>query len=227
ILQIKVLEGLTGMIEVKGNRYFKSALLRKQIDLNDGDYFNYNILREGLRTINQHPDRNVRAVLAAGKEPQKTDVTLEVEDHFPIHIGFDWDNLGSRYSGKQRYTVRLEDNNLLGLDDHLNFAYQESDTQRYSLRSGKYILPVHGWELGILGSYSKVELGRELRDLDIRGKSESYGLFVNRDLINSDISQISAHLGFDYDNTTNYQAAVVTSKDRLRVVKSGFDMDVT
>ncbi|MCX7661199.1 MAG: hypothetical protein N2Z79_00770, partial [Candidatus Omnitrophica bacterium] len=40
-LEIRILEGITGNVEVKGNRYFKAGLLRRKIALEKGQPFNY------------------------------------------------------------------------------------------------------------------------------------------------------------------------------------------
>jgi len=227
VLQIKVIEGLTGTIEIKGNRYFKSSLFRKKITLKEGEFFNYNILRDGVRKINEQPDRNVRAVLMPGKEPQTTDVVLEVEDRLPIHIGFDWDDLGSRYIRKQRYTTRFQDNNLLGFEDKFSFEYQLAQASSYILKNIGYLFPISDWEIGMFAVLNRVKLGKELENSDVTSKSEIYSLFANRSLVNTDNVDVKMHLGFDYKNTTNYQQSALTSADRLRVLRTGFDTDVT
>jgi hemolysin activation/secretion protein len=139
ILEIRVIEGITGEIDIKGNRYFRTSLLEKKITLKKGEVFNYNILREDLRRINEHPDRRCRAVLMAGKEPGTTDIILEVKDRFPVHIGFEWDNFGSRYIEKDRYRLTLTHNNLLGLDDILTVQYQLAEADTYRLYSLRYL----------------------------------------------------------------------------------------
>jgi len=123
ILEIRVVEGITGDIEIKGNQYFKTSLYRKQIRLKKGDPFDYELLRKGLSRINQLADRNAKAVLMPGKEAGSTDILLEVQDRLPIHIGLDWDTFGSRYIEKDRYRVTLTHNNLLGLDDIFSLQY--------------------------------------------------------------------------------------------------------
>jgi len=226
ILEIKVIEGITGAIELKGNRYFKTSLLRNKIVLAKGEPFNYNKLKKGLSKINEQPDRNAKAVLVPGKEAGTTDVVLEVKDRLPIHMGFDGDNYGSRYIGKNRYTMRFTHNNLLGFDDKLTFQYQLAQASRYFLKSIRYLVPAGGdTELGLSASFSRVKLGQEVEDVDARGKSQLYGLFVNRSLVDTDNFSLGLNLGFDYKDVTNYQNETVASTDRLRVFKLGLDTD--
>ncbi len=228
VLEIKVLEGLMGNVEIKGNRFFRTALLKSKITLKKGGPFNYNQLRKDLTRINSNPDRTARAVLMPGKEQGETDMVLEIKDRLPIHLGFDWDNYGSRYIGNDRYSSTLTDNNLLGFDDNLTFQYQMAQGSRYFLKSVRYLYPLtSGINAGFFAAFSRVKLGQEFEDSDVRGKSELYGLFANKQLINTERTNLTLNLGFDYKNITNYQLQVVSSADRERVSRVGLDMDMS
>lgn len=228
ILEINILEGKMGNVEIKGNRYFRTALLRNKITLKKSEPFNYNQLRKDLTKINEHPDRTGRAVLMPGKEQGETDMILEIKDRLPIHIGFDWDNFGSRYIEKDRYTIRFTDSNLFGFDDNLTFQYQLAQEGRYFLKSVRYLYPLTSdLGVGFSAAFSRVKLGQEFEDSDVRGKSRLYGLFANKSLINTERMNLTLNLGFDYKDITNYQSQRVSSSDRLRVARAGLDMDIS
>jgi len=227
VLEIKIVEVTVGEIQIKGNRYFKSSLLREKIPLKKGELFNYNVLRKGLTEINKQPDRNARAVLAPGKEPGTTDIVLEVKDHLPIHAGLSFDNFGSRYIDNYRYGVNFTHNNLLGFDDKLNFQFQLGQSDRYYLESLNYVLPVgKSWEVGASALLSQVKMGKELEDSDVGGKSKIYSLFANNALINKENFDLNLNFGFDYKDIINSSQGAVTSHDRLRIAKLGFDTDM-
>ncbi len=61
----------------------------------------------------------------------------------------------------------------------------------------------------------------------MRGKSQLYGLFANKQLINTERMNLTLNLGCDYKDITNYQLQTVSSADRLRVVRTGLDMDIS
>lgn len=228
ILEIKIIEGKMGSVEVRGNRYFKTRFLLSKITLNKGNPFNYNILRKDLIKINQNPDRTSRAVLIPGKEPGETDMMLEVKDRLPVHIGFDWDTFGSRYIDKHRYSVRFVHNNLLGFDDNLSFQYQLAQASRYFLKSARYVLPLKcGLQVGAFSSFSRVKLGQDFHDSDVRGKANIYGVFTSKSLIDVDNFNVTINVGFDFKNVTNFQFQRASSEDRLRVSKVGLDFDLT
>jgi len=227
-VEIRILEGAMGEVNFTGNRYFKTKLLREKITLKKGVPFNYNILKQDLIKINEQPDRFCKTVLAPGKEPGTTDLAIEVKDNLPIHVGFDWDNFGSRYIDKQRYSVRLTHNNLLGFDDRLVFQYQQAQASRYYLKNLRYLFPVNNdLNIGAYAALSKVKLGQEFHDSDARGKSQLYGIFANQSLVDTDNFDMNLNLGFDYKNITNYQFQAVSSHDKISVAKVGFDTDMS
>lgn len=230
LLEIRVVEGAAGNFEVKGNHYFKSGLYLKKIRLKKGEPFDYAILRKGLSRINQLPDRSVKAVLAPGKEAGTTDVILEAKDRLPLHIGFDWDNYGSRFVDRQRLRTTITDNNLLGLDDVLTFQYQISQGENYKLFTLRYLFPVtDSLSLGFFAADSKIDLRQEFEDenLNARGKSRLYSLYASQSLTDREDMGLTLNVGFDYKDTFNFQGGNETSRDRMRVLKASLDWDFT
>lgn len=226
ILEIRVLEGRMGKLEIKDNKYFKTKLYEKKIRLKEGEYFNYGLLRKSLIKINEHPDRTVRAVLIPGTVPGQTDVILEVQDRLPIHIGFDYDNFGSRFIGRDRLALTLDHNNITGNDDILSLKLQKADAYTYTFRSLRYLLPFgYSWELGFLVARSRLKLGEEYKDTDARGKSTLFSLFLNKYLIDEEDLDLRLTFGFDYKHIRNYLLGVESSKDEMRVAKIGLDLD--
>ncbi len=230
VLEIRVLEVATGNIEVRGNKYFKAKIYSNRTGLKKGKPFNYDTLRIGLREINLLPDRNVKAVLAPGKETGTTDVILEAQDRLPMHIGFDWDNYGSRFVDKDRIRTTLTHNNLLGLDDALTYQYQVSEGENYALSSARYLLPLtQHLKLGFFYADSKIDLRQEYEEenLNARGKSRIFSMYLTQLLMNKENFNFNFNLGFDYKNTYNFQGGIITSTDLMRVAKASLDADLT
>lgn len=227
-LEIRVVEATTGDIDVKGNRFFKSWIYKFKIHLKKGNPFNYNILRKGLTKINEQPDRNAKAVLMPGKEPGATDILLQAKDRLPIHVGFGWDNFGSKYIGRQRGRVMITHNNLLGFDDSAHFQYQLGDAENYKMLSGRYLFPITDWlKIGFFAMRSRLRLGREYEDLDSRGKSDFYSVYATQTLVDWENFDVTLNGGFDYKDVINMELSTETSRDRLRIAKVGLDFDVT
>ncbi len=227
-LEILAVEAVTGDIEVRGNKYFKTPLIRGAIRPRKGEPFNYNELKKSLARLNSHPDRKVKAVLTPGKQPGTTDIILEVNERLPLHVRLDYDNFASRYVGKDRYTATFIDNNLLGFDDILSLEYQMTDRQSYQLYGFRYLFPVtEQLKLGASATRSKLSLEKEFEPLDARGKNRTYSLFAIYDLYSSEELQVAVNTGFDYLDTFNFQLGQEQSRDRLRIARLGLDVDHT
>lgn len=228
ILTIKIIEGKVGKIDIKGNRYFRTSQLEKKIKLKPKDYFKYDSLQNSLTYINENPDRKAKAILVPGVEPGTTDIVIEVKDNLPIHIGFDYDNFGSRYMEKNRWAFVYENNNLLGFDDRLYLKYQMSQKSLYSLKNFRYVYPINEkTEIGGYYTHSRLVLGKEFRTLSAVGKANIAGIFVNRALYSNRILDLRYNFGFDYKDIKNYLLNSRSSVDEMRVFKNGLDIDVT
>ena len=228
LLIITVIEGRLGTVEVKGNHYFSAAQIKKKLILKPGSYFDYQALQKALVKINEHPDRFVKSVLVPGKEAGTTDVVLEVEDRLPVHVGYEYDNFGSRYINYDRHTVTAEDNNVFGQDDKFLFKYQRGQNEFYDMTMLRYTIPlIESLEAGVYWLWSGTKLGKEFKAQDVKGQSEIGGGFINFPLISTDRVDLRVNLGFDYKHISNYISGVKTSRDEDRVVKAGFDLDVT
>ena len=226
VLEIMAVEGTVGDVTIKGNKFFRTTLIRKAIRLQKGEVFNYNDLKRSLSKLNERTDRNVKAVLVPGKDPASTDIVLEVTDRMPVHLRLDYDNYGSRYVYKNRYSGTLSHNNIFGLDDILSLQYQAGEAEAYQLISLRYIVPVSDrTKLGGYATDSKLTLGKEYADLDARGKSRMYGVFASHEILNIDELTVTINAGFDYLDSFNFQSGAEQSRDRMRVAKLGFDMD--
>ncbi|UCD15376.1 MAG: ShlB/FhaC/HecB family hemolysin secretion/activation protein [Candidatus Omnitrophota bacterium] len=227
VLVIGVIEGKLGQIEIKGNRYVRTASLMKKIKIEPKGYFDYSALQKSLIYINEHPDRIARAILVAGKEPGTTDIVIIVEDRFPVHLGVEYDNVGSKYIDKDRAALIIEHNNLLGYDDRLNFKLQQAEADLYKFKSATYVFPVNEtFDVGAYYFHSKLKLAREFQDVDARGKATIVGLFLNKTLVAQEKFNLRLNSGFDYKHIKNYLLGAQSSKDELRVFKAGFDLDI-
>ena len=229
VLKINVVEGKMGTIQVQGNKYFSSALIKRKIDLKPGEAFDYTKLQENLSLINQYPDRKIQTVLKPGEVQASTDLVLNVKDNLPIHISGSYDNYGSRYLRRSRYEGSITDNNLLGFDDILTLMYQTAEGQdTYNLTSARYLVPVtNSTQIGFFASKNQLELGKEFEDIDARGKSETYSLYMANNFLRNDTTDLTLTSSFDYKDVYNFASGIETSRDRLRVGRLALKLDTT
>jgi len=226
-LEIKVIEATVGDVQVKGNRFFSTGIIDRYVTLKKGDTFNYTDLKRDLQKINEHPDRNVKAVLAPGKAPGSTDVLLDVKDSLPIHVSVGYDNFLSRFLRRNDYTTTVTDNNLLGQDDIFTVQYNRADANDYYYYSARYLYPVtKSLDMGVFFARSRMVLGREFTDVNSRGKSKMVSLYGRQNLVKNDNLDLALTFGFDYKDVYNFLQGSVSSRDKLRVARTGLDFDM-
>lgn len=227
VLVIRVVEGRLGKVEIKGNRYFKKDLIRDRLALEPAGYFDYSALQRSMVYINEQADIKAKATLVPGTEPGTTDVVVEVADQLPMHAGFEFDNYGSRYIDKRRYSLVFEHNNVFGFADKLYLKAQRAEANRMHLEQGRYTLPLtNTLDVGAYAIHSKLRLGKEFKDLDARGKAEVYGVFANQSLVHNQDLDIRLNAGFDYKSIHNYLLGSQSSRDEVRMLKLGADVDI-
>ena len=228
ILEIRVLESTVGDIQIKGNRHHSVHLIKSYFTVKKGDFFNYNDIKRDLEHINDSPDISVKAVLAPGKDPGSTDIIMEVNDSLPVHVSFGYNNFLSRTLKRNIYSSTFTDNNLLGQNDILTFEYENGTYNNYYSYSTHYLYHVtKTLDMGVYASRSKEVLGGAFADVDSRGKSRMYGAYGSQELIRNDYLNSHFNFGFDYMDVYNFLSGNISSQDRLRVPKVGFDVDLS
>ncbi len=228
LLIIRVVEGKVGKINIKGNKWFKIQLIKKKLQLKEGEPFDYSRLQKSLAYLNEHPDRLVKAIISPGEEAGTTDIHLEVKERLPIHLRYERDNYASRYLGADRDAIVFEHNNFMGFDDKLYFKYQRSEDSLYTLRNLRYLFPLkENLEIGGYWLYSRMRLGREFGALDSRGHSTLAGVFINKGLIGERDLDVRLNLGFDYKHIYNFLFGEAVSRDETRILKTSLDIDLT
>ena len=228
VLTIMVIEGKLGNVEVRNNKFYSAIQVKKKLKLKPGNFLDYNSLQRTLVKINENTDIFVKAGLVPGKEAGTTDLILEVQDRLPIHVGYEFDNYGSRYIGYQRSTITAEDNNLFGLYDKFSFKYQKAQYEFYDSTSLSYTLPVFDTiDFGTYWLWSTSKLGKEYKALDVKGYSELGGGSLTFNIIDMNAVNFKITTGFDYKNIKNYTSGVKTSRDEDRVVRIGGNLDIS
>jgi hemolysin activation/secretion protein len=228
ILTIRVVEGKVGEVTIKGNKWFKTALLKKKLKLKPDTSFDYASLQKSLVKINEHPDRHAKAVLVPGKTAGTTDIVVEVKDKLPIHARYEHDNYASRFVGQTRDSAVFEDNNVLGFDDKLYYKYQLSEDSLYLMHNARYLFPATDTlDIGASWLYSRQRLGRDFEALGSIGDTMIWGMFLNKGIVSRNDIDMRLNFGFDYKQIHNHLLGEEVSRDDVRVIKTGLDFDVT
>jgi len=158
VVQILVVRGKLGRVQVQGNRYFKAENLQESVRIREGEYIDIGTLTDDVNWLNSNSFRQATPSLAPSDDQGKTDVVLEVKDRFPFRPFVAYDNFGIQSLGYDRYSTGFTFMDVwTGLDQQVNYQYLTSGGfNNLVSNSGSYGVALP-WQhnLTIFGSYSK------------------------------------------------------------------------
>ncbi len=171
--------------------------------------------------MNKNPDRTAKATLHAGKIPQTTDVILDVDTNFPIHLTGSYDKEGATSTGKHRKGFGLRHNNFLSLDDTLIGGY--SYGEHFEAIHAYHSIPITSFGTSILYgySYSKSFPRKEYETYGIDSRSKNTSVFVHQDFFKKEKYLGEVYLGVDANDKTVRVNTGLINKDRLRIARVG------
>ena len=207
-----------GKVEVSGNQWFSSDVLKDEMQVRPGDQLDFAALKDDLNRLNRNPFRRVNAVLERGQTPGDTNVALHVQDRLPLRVFASFDNDGLPSTGRDRYSAGFNWGNVFGLDQQ--FSYQfitspdlwrtrnrgagHSNDPRFTAHSASYLAPLPWWgdTLSVFGTY--VEQVPDLGpNFDQVGHSVQLSLRYARHLPAIGALSQQIQFGFDYKRTDN------------------------
>lgn len=225
VVDIKILEGKYGNIEITPGKWERSSYLNKKyLDDNNiapGKVLNVKDVRNALTDMNTEEYMKGSVSFADNEESEEySDVTLEVKDRFPINFDVRYDNQGRDAIGTQRGVL------YAGLHDVTGHGDTLMGTLALSHRSlgvgGIYSIPIakNDTRLNLGYSYSKVRLGNKLESMNIKGDSHDVFVGVSRRLARGEDYRLYGDVTLDLRNTsTTAFGGFYESKYRSRVLR--------
>lgn len=220
---IMILEGKVGAVKVQGEKHFKPMGISRLVNLRKKEVFKVQRLEDSLVRMNRNPDITGRAVLAPGEEKETTDVVISVKDKFPIHVGHEFDNLGTKFSGRHRQNIIFSHNDLLSLNDRLVSRFIISDRHNFIGTANSYSLPLdaRGTVFNMNFSHVALELGKALKELEVRGRTTTFGPSFTAALFMTPQYEGNFNVGMDFTRVRTRINATEDSNDVLRVLRFG------
>ena len=171
-IEIKILEGKYGNVEITPGKWERSSYLNKKYlqdnNIEPGKVLNVKDVRTALQEMSTEEYMKGAVSFADNEESEEfSDVTLEVKDRFPINLDFRYDNQGREAIGTQRGVIYAGLHNVTGHGDTLMGTVAMSS--RSIGAGGIYSVPIakNDTRLNVGYSYSHVGLGRKLKEFDI------------------------------------------------------------
>jgi hemolysin activation/secretion protein len=131
IVRLKVTEGRLNSVRIGGARYFSEGKILAALPAaTPGSVPNFTELQQQLAAVNvQSADRSVIPVLKAGPIPGTVDMTLNVDDHLPVHGSLELNNQYTPNTRVLRAIGTLSYNDLFQSFDTLSAQYQAAPQQ--------------------------------------------------------------------------------------------------
>ena len=177
VVEVRLIEGKTGKVNLTGNRYTKSGYIMNRINLKPGEIANTEKLNRDLRWFQGTNDVQLRVVMKPGAEEGTTDYDIMAFEPQNQSVTLYTDNDGYESSGRWRAGIFYNMKSVSGHRDSLRAHFIGSrGTKAWSLG---YSVPISRkgmrLELDYSGNKTKVVKG-ELEPLGVEGKSNSYSL---------------------------------------------------
>jgi hemolysin activation/secretion protein len=173
VIQIFILQGKLGKVEVEGNKHFKSELFTKNLSLRQGDVIDSEELLTDIDWLNRNPGRHVDASFRQGEKIGESDVVLRVKDRFPLRVYVGYENNGPRIAGEDRVFAGFNWFNAFGLDHRLSYQYTtDIDFDLLQAHAVSYEIPLP-WRhtLSFYGGYADSEADFNTTALTQKGSS--------------------------------------------------------
>ena len=234
VVEIAVLEGRVGKIDINGLRHYDADYLRRYVEPRSRErVFQTNDFERGLLTLNDLPGLSLKSTLKPGAEVGTTDIVLDADKDRLITGALDSNNYGSPETGYERFGVSLNLNNPLGLGDVIAFRGLTSTIGgALWLTRISYTVPVGtlGTKVGAAYTHSHVgaDVGVVVGDITVRGDGNVGSLYVLHPFLRSRELNVYGQMGFDFknfDNNFQSQPNAQPQHDNLRVFSAGTFLD--
>ena len=142
-------------INVQGAKWFSESLLREKLKIEQGETVRYSELDQAIGWTNNNPFRRVAVRLDPVPNTGEADLSIAVQDAFPLRLSATVDNGGTELVGEKRYVAAVSYGNLWGKDHQVSYQYITTDRPEYYQAHGlDYRVPL-SWRhyLQISGSY--------------------------------------------------------------------------
>lgn len=209
VVEIQVLEGKLGPIEVEGNKRVHKSYIRSRIRLGAKIPLSTASLEDQLRLLRVDPlFDNVEASLRAGDNAAESILIVRVSEANPFQSSFSFDNYSPPSVGSERLGVSLRHRNITGNGDELAGAYYRSlgDSDLFDFSYRVPLNPMNG-TLQLRAAPNRNSIVQAPFDtFDISGKSHLFELSYRQPLRRTPIEEFALSAGVTYQTSSTFLA---------------------
>jgi hemolysin activation/secretion protein len=232
-LQLTVLEGWLGHIEVTGNKRYSDARViaaLKAGGIEPNKSFSLEQVERALTVLNHQSGIETTSTLQPGKDTGSTDLVVNVKEDPRLQGAIEVNNYGSKNTGENRLIPSVKLANVTGRGDELNaLAMTSLGEGNLHFEYLDYATPINALGTKVHAYYSQgnVDVGREFRVLNIEGDNTSWGLGVSHDFVRSARTIYTAEAWIESQDLEQKMLGTVSSEDKIRKLRFGLSLDNT
>jgi len=233
-LEITVVEGTIEGIQLNKDKASDQRRVSSAFPGLKGMPLNLRDIEQGLDQLNRLPSSNAKMEIVPGAQPGTSRIAITDEQAKTWRVRASVDNSGQKSTGVNQYTLSLDKDNLLGVNDLLTFNWNaDADTlasfERHKSESSSfyYSVPLGYWT--ITGSASFFDYHTHLESGSAAylstGNTTTYTLDVSRVLHRDADGKTSAGVSFTTKKVNNFLEGerLRASSYDLSIVKASLD----
>lgn len=183
VVKVELWEGKVGQVKLKANATTNERYIKERLLLKAGSIPSLDDLNRELLWFNGTNDVQLRIRLQAGDVPGTTDYIITAYEPPREQFSLFADNSGSETSGEWREGLSYSNRSLSGRRDQLTIGSMFSKGTTSGSFSYSVPFTTSGSRLGLSYSANSVKIIQgPLRELNTRGRSDSYGISLTQPL---------------------------------------------
>ena len=210
IVEIKVIEGILGEIQIEGTKRLHNSYIESRIRLGERKPLDSARLEKKLRLLRGNPlFENLEASLRQSEIDGESILIIRVTEKKPLELSMNVDNYSSPSVGSERTGWTALHRNLTGRGDLFVASYNttrlfddESDVFDFI-----YNLPINAMNgtLQARVAPNSNRIGQEfLKDLKITGTTDVYEFSYRQPILRNPQQEFALSLGLSYQRTKNF-----------------------
>ena len=209
VVRFEIVESVIGQVVVNGNRYFDEQNFRASLPgLKEGSAPNLKAISANVQLANENPAKEIDVTLGLGEKSGTVDAKISVKDQDPQRWMVNFDNSGTKETGRNRLGLAYQYANLMGGDESLIVAYTTSPDiwmkQPENIKVDIYSVAFHkpfygvGDSLDVIYGNSNVNVpSAQATGFGLNGKGEMISMRWNHHFPR--LGENAAKLVFGYD----------------------------
>lgn len=228
VVKVTLVEGKTGDVEVKNNKWTRAKYIKKRVSLANGEVANINELNEDILRFNATNDVQLRIAVKAGQKPGTTDYVITAYEPQQFNWTIMADNAGSKSNGEVRGGVFFTAKSLTGTRDALTLGNVDSKGSKAVTTSYSHTLGRSGTKLNVGYNTNSVKtIKGAFKDM-VKGHSNSVSLGVTQPWVINEKTRSEAILELNNQkSSTDFRVgggAFRIVEDRMKDASLGFAM---